>query len=148
MIRSYREIKEEIKTNHEIDNILSKYTDEKSIAEISAYKAKREERFKADCKEFYKYVRRWHIDPLSVSIRNKKQWRTVSDDNGETCTDFIILPDAEGELSDEDIEQFVYDTVYCPSYYDFPTGKVITLGWHFTRTRCGVVIIHERGIDW
>lgn len=104
-------------------------------------------------------IRKYRNKPVydSVPILNDvKEWRTVSTDNGETCTDFIIIPDKWGELwgtDDEqeiydDIEDFVFSTVGCYSAYDFPTGRMITLRWSFKRIPCGVAIIHERGIDW
>jgi len=96
-------------------------------------------------------------DPLSVPLRNSsKQWRTVSDDDGECSTDFIIIPDKWGDLwgtEDEylisdDIEDFIFTTVGYHSGYDFPTGKTITLRWSFKRLPCGVGIVHDRGINW
>ena len=98
-----------------------------------------------------------YIDQLSVPVLNsEKAWRTVSDDAGDNCTDFIIIPDKWGNLwgtEDEekiwdDIEEFIYDSVGYRSGYDFPTGKMITLRWGFHRTHSGVAIWHERGIDW
>lgn len=104
-------------------------------------------------------IRRYRNKPVYDSVpilNNVKEWRTVSTDNGETCTDFIIIPDKWGELwgtDDEqeiydDIEDFVYSTVGYDSAYDFPTGRMITLRWGFKRIPCGVAIVHERGIDW
>lgn len=103
--------------------------------------------------------RRYRNKPVynSVPIRNnEKQWRTVADPEGDTCTDFIIIPDRWTELWEtdaeeeiyRDIEDFVYSTVGYDSCYEFPTGQMITLSWSFTRTPAGVVIIHRRGIDW
>lgn len=146
MIRSYREIKNHIDGHNIMISEIKKHYNGIIPKEIAQYINEQEKQFKLDCREFYRHICKWHKDFLSVPIRNDKQWRTVSDDNGETCTDFIILPN-DGQ-TDEDIEQFVYDTVYCPSYYDFPTGRMITLHWSFKRIPCGIAIIHERGIDW
>ena len=144
MIRSYRQIKEAITNTNRVVEIMSKHMPTDFVDE---YKKEAAEDLKKDCREFYKYVCKWHNDPLSVPLRNKDHWRTVSTDNGENCTDFIILPD-NGQ-TDEDIEDFVHCSVYCPRYsYDFATGRVITLSWHFKRTTYGIIIIHERGIDW
>lgn len=107
---------------------------------------------------FRTFYRKKHDTPVSLSVplrNNVKAWRTVSADHGESCADFIIIPDKWGNLWEtdpdsvtEDIEQFVHDTVYCYSGYDYPTGKVITLRWSYKRIPAGVAIIHERGIDW
>lgn len=108
---------------------------------------------KEGCRAFYRTYDRYHPDPLSVPIRNEKGgWRTVSDRDsdgkifGDSCTDFIIIQD-NGQ-TDDDIKEFVYSTVYCHSPYDFPTGRMVTYSWGFTRTRCGIAITHRRGIDW
>lgn len=154
-IRSYRDIKSTIFHNKALIAHLEKRNiDPKTIEEIKAEQA---EDLKKDTREFYHYQQKYYPDPLSVPIcNNKKEWRTVSDDNGETCTDFIIIPDRWSDLwgTDEeqeiydDIEDFIFSTVGCYSAYEFPTGRMITLRWAFKRVPCGVAITHERGIDW
>lgn len=155
-IRSYREMRTEIEVNRVIiHTITAEYNGNIPENELACIK-RIEDRFKKDCREFYKHREKYYPDPLSVPLRNNvKAWRTVSADHGESCADFIIIPDTWGELWEtdpdsvtEDIEQFVHDTVYCYSGYDYPTGKVITLRWSYKRTPAGVAIIHERGIDW
>lgn len=107
-------------------------------------------------------IHRYRNKPVydSVPLRNNvKEWRTVADSDGEGATDFIIIPDKWGDLWDseaeedyqsiaDDIEDFVFSTVGYRSGYDFPTGKMITMSWHFKRIPAGVAVVHERGIDW
>lgn len=110
--------------------------------------------FKTACRNVYNDD---YNDQLSVPVlNNEKAWRTVSDDAGDTSTDFIIIPDKwenlwgtedEGKIWD-DIEEFIYTSVGYKSGYDFPTGQMITLRWGFHRTPSGVAIWHDRGIDW
>lgn len=146
-IRSYNDMRGHITgKNIAMKVLLEKYG---TIPEDYAEFWKKEDAdFKKDCREFYRYVMKYHVDPLSVPILNdKKVWRTVSTDNGESCTDFIIIPD-KGQ-TDEDIEDFVHTTVYCPKYsYDYSTGRVVTFGFSYRRIKAGILVIHERGIDW
>ena len=110
---------------------------------------------KAACRHFYKNYDRLYPDPLSVPICNTKHiWRTVADRDsdgkicGDSCTDFIIIPD-HGQTHDE-LKEYVQD--HCPYYYrssyDFPTGQMITMSTYFTRIPCGIMVVHCRGIDW
>lgn len=100
--------------------------------------------FRVACRNIY---HRPSKDRLSVPVsNNKKVWRTIADPEGDTSTDFIIIPD-NGQTKEE-IEQFVYDTVYCPSNYCYSTGRVITLSWDYKKLPCGIAIIHRTGIDW
>lgn len=114
-----------------------------------------ENEIKEGCRAFYRTYDRYYPDPLSVPIMNTKHiWRTVDDRDsdgkicGDSCTDFIIIPD-NGQTYEE-LEEYVQD--HCPYYYrsgyDFPTGRMITYGTGFTRTRLGILITHSRGIDW
>ncbi len=105
------------------------------------------DRKRAERAVYRRYTRKFSHDPFSVPLcNNHKQWRTVSDNDGETCIDFIIIPD--NGHTDEEIEDFVHDTVYCYSAYDFPTGRMITTFFSYSRVPCGIAIIHHRGIDW
>ena len=100
--------------------------------------------FRIACRNIY---HRPSKDRLSVPVsNNKKVWRTIADPEGDTSTDFIIIPD-NGQTKGE-IEQFGYDTVYCPSNYWYSTGRVITLSWDYKKLPCGIAIIHRTGIDW
>lgn len=123
--------------------------------EVDKYVKKATAHIKTLAREFYKQQEEYRPDPLSVPIMNTKHiWRTVSDRDsdgnicGDSCTDFIIIPD-EGQTYQE-LDEYVQD--HCPYYYrsgyDFPTGRMITYGTSFTRTRLGILITHSRGIDW
>ena len=158
-IRSYNQIKTTIDINNKFIKIMEDHN--YNPKELEIVKKEMEKDLKAKCRDFYKYKKKYCIDPLSVPIRNnEKQWRTVANDNiGDSCTDFIIIPDRWGDLwnSDNeddyqtisnDIEEFVFTTVGYRSMYDFPTGKMITISWDFKRIPCGVAVVHHRGIDW
>lgn len=123
--------------------------------EVDKYEKKATAHIKKLAREFYRNQEECHPDPLSVPIANTKHiWRTVSDSDsdgrvcGDSCTDYIIIPN-NGQ-TDEELEEYVQD--HCPYYYrsgyDFPTGRMITYGTSFTRTRLGILITHSRGIDW
>lgn len=110
--------------------------------------------FKTVCRKIYNQK---SFDRLSAPIANSsKSWRTVADPEGDSCTDFIVIPDRWSDLwgTDdeeqiwEDIEDFIYTTVGYQSGYDFPTGQMITLSWSFKRIPAGVAVVHHRGIDW
>ena len=114
---------------------------------------------RAEREVYRKYHKKFSHDPYYVPLlNNSKEWRTVSDDGGESCTDFIIIPNTwddelweteEGyEQINEDIEDFVFSTVGYRTSYDFSTGLVVTMSWSFKRLSCGVAIVHNRGIDW
>ena len=112
-------------------------------------------RLKKAMREFYKTEDNYNRDPLSVPIRNTEHiWRTVADRYsdgricGDSCTDFIIIPD-HGQTYEE-LDEYV--RYHCPYYYrhghDFPTGQMITMSTYFTRIPCGIMVVHCRGIDW
>ena len=114
-----------------------------------------ERELKESCRNFYRTQDKFYPDPLSVPILNTKHiWRTVADRDsdgnicGDSCTDFIIIPD-RGQTYEE-LEEYVQD--HCPYYYrhchDFPTGRMITMSTYFNRTPVGIFIRHSRGIDW
>lgn len=156
IIRSYKQLRESIQWDNELCNHLIK--NGCSIDEVNKVREHQKKKQKESAREFYRYVNKWHTDPLSVPIRNNvKEWRTVYDPKeGDTRTDFIIIPDKwsdlwgtdqEQEIYD-DIEDFVFSTVGYHSAYDFPTGKMITINWYFHRTPCGIAIVHRAGIDW
>ena len=154
-IRCYGDIKSTIRNNNLVLSLMEKHGCTRT--EIEEAKREQANDMKKELREFYKYQKKYNPDPLSVPLRNnEKQWRTVADPEGDTCTDFIIIPDRWTELwgtdAEEeiyrDIEDFVYSTVGYDSCYEFPTGQMITLSWSFTRTPAGVAIIHRRGIDW
>ena len=158
VIRSYKQLRESIQWDKEFCDFLLNHG--MTPEEVANVKADQQKKQKEQAREFYQYQRKYCVDPLSVPVRNNvKEWRTVGDDDGEGATDFIIIPDRWGDLWEsededdyqtiaDDIEEFVFSTVGYRSGYDFPTGKMITLSWYFTRTPCGVAIIHRRGIDW
>ena len=155
-IRSYADIKNYYCGRKTLLASLEKFYGSNIPEDVKRYEKDDYNSFKAECRKFYRNNEKYNPDPLSVPIRNKEQWRTVSSDDGETCTDFIIIPDKWGDLwgtDDEqgiydDIEDFVFSTVGYYSAYDFSTGRMITLRWSFKRIPCGVAIVHERGIDW
>ena len=93
--------------------------------------------------------RRPFRDPLAVPIT--KGWRTYSDDNGETGTDYrILLEDPADPWTDEQIEQYMLDSdVYCGrGRHDFDcSGDRFTRSWHFHRTPIGIVLFHDWAID-
>ena len=148
MIRSYRELKKEFDYENYFVAMIDKSS---SIPETE--KAKLKEKYRNDfikeCREFYKYSEKAYQDPYSVPVFNDKGvWRTVSDDDGETGTDFIIIPD-NGQ-TEEEIKEFVYDSVFC-GYGDLLidcTGKKCSRGWYHRRTPCGIVITHDWVFDF
>lgn len=156
-IRCYGDIKSTIRNNNLVLSLMEKHGCTRT--EIEEAKREQADDMKKELREFYKYQNKYHPDPLSVPLRNnEKQWRTVADDF-DSRTDFIIIPDKWEDLWDseneedyqtisDDIEDFVFTTVGYRSMYDFPTGKMITYNWYFTRTPCGVAVIHRCGIDW
>lgn len=158
MFHNYSEIKNRLRGLRIAQNSLASHYNGETPEDVARFVREYESDFWKECKESYKYIRKYKRDPLAVSLSNScKSWRTVADDF-DSCTDFIIIPDRwdnsawndeDGfrEIS-EDIEDFVFSTVGYNSCYDFPTGKMITISWHFKRTQCGVIIIHRRGIDW
>lgn len=154
MIRSYREMKSAYSFLVNYCAHLKKAEKDLNLSEsdiiaLDAYKADLFSKFKKDCREFYKRQRRWATDPFSVPVLNSKSvWRTVSTDGGETGTDFIIVPD-NGQ-TDEDIKEFVYDTVFCgygDLLYDC-TGEKCTRGWSYRKVACGIVITHDWVYDF
>lgn len=156
VIRSYKQLKESIQWDNELCSFLLNHGS--SPEEVASIKAKQQERQKKDAREFYQYQRKYCIDPISIPVRNNvKEWRSVSTDNGETRTDFIIIPDVWGDLWEtaegysqinDDIEELVFSTVGYRSAYDFPTGHIVTYTWGFNRVPCGVAVVHNCGIDW
>lgn len=148
MIRSYREMKSRYNGIRIAENYVRTHYETPS-EECVKYIADTWTDFRKECREFYKYVNKYHADRLSVPVLNNKNvWRTVSDDNGETGTDFIIIPD-NGE-TEEDIKEIVYDSVFC-GYGDLLidcTGKRCTRSWGYRRTPCGIAIIHRWCFDW
>ena len=157
-IRSYREMRTEAEVNRVIIHTIAAEYNGNIPEKVQACIKKIEDGFKKDCREFYKHREKYYPDPLSVPLRNNvKAWRTVADpDEGDCCTDFIIIPDKWQGLWDtedeqtiyDEIEQFVYDTVGYDSPYPYPVGRVITLRWSFVRTPAGIAIVHRRGLDW
>ena len=155
--RNYEDIKREIESNKHMISVFEKQGC--TTAEIEEIKKEYAADLKKYSREFYKYRAKYYPDPLSVPIRNNQEkWRTVSTD-GETRTDFIIIPDKWGELWEsedendyqqisDDIEEFVFSTVGYRSCYDFPTGQLVTYSWGFHRTPVGVAVFHNAGIDW
>ena len=145
-IYSYNDIKNEYQNLKRFEMICSKHCTSEEVKEyVNEYKKD----IISECRKFYKRQREHSIDYLSVPVLNNKNiGRTVSDDNGETGTDFIIIPD-NGE-TDEDIKELVYDSVFC-GYGDLLidcTGKRCTRGWSYRRVPCGIVITHRWCFDW
>lgn len=123
--------------------------------QIQEYTKRATDNLKRKTREFYRHLDEYRPDPISAPIRNTSNvWRTVADRYqdgtvcGDSCTDFIIIPD-NGQ-TDSELEDYVQ--IHCPYYYrpchDFPTGHMITTGLSFTRTPAGIFIRHSRGIDW
>ena len=145
-ISSYREIKDHIENVNRMVRIFHEHNriPESEIQEIKDEYIKD---IKTASRDFYRRVNKYHTDPYSVPVFNdKKSWRSVSTDGGETRTDFIVIPD-NGQ-TDDDIEEFIFTTVGHKSYYDFPTGQLVTLHYYIERIPLGIKIIHECGIDW
>ena len=152
-IYSYKDILEEREFYRGIANALradKAYKTEQKAIEKSIEKMNIN--LKKTERAFYKSF----TDPLAIPVTNNvRKWRTISTD-GESATDFIIIPDKWADLwgtekeneAYEDIESFVFETVGYISPYDFSTGKEITLYWSFKRTNAGIAIVHKRGIDW
>lgn len=145
-IRSYNAIKEYINArNIAVGVITKKYGTVPS--DVLGFWKNEDIEFKKQCREFYRIVNKYHTDPYSVPVFNdKKSWRSVSTDGGETRTDFIVIPD-NGQ-TDDDIEEFIFTTVGHKSCYDFSTGQLVTLHYYVERIPLGIKIIHECGIDW
>ena len=145
-IRSYDAIKNYYRGKRIATNALMKKYG-RIPEEVAKYVEQEDIEFKKQCREFYRLVNKYHTDPYSVPVfNNEKSWRSVSTDDGETRTDFIIIPD-NGQ-TDEDIEEFIFTTVGHKSYHDFSTGQLVTLRYYVERIPLGIKIIHECGIDW
>lgn len=155
IISSYDDIRTEIHSYNRTIRIIKRHNDGKIPASELNGLLQWERDIKEASRDFYRNYDRYNPDPLSVPIRNTKHiWRTVADRDsdgkicGDSCTDFIIIPD-HGQTYEE-LDEYVED--HCPYYYrssyDFPTGRMITYGTSFTRTRTGILIRHHRGIDW
>jgi len=148
MIRSYREMKTKyIGIKKAEDYFRTHY--ENISKESEEYFSDLFTDFRKECREFYRHINKYHTDPYSVPVLNSNNvWRTVSDDNGETGTDFIIIPD-NGE-TEEDIKELVYDSVFC-GYGDLLidcTGKRCTRSWSYRKVPCGIIITHKWCFDW
>lgn len=88
-------------------------------------------------------------DPLAVPLLFA--WRTFSDDNGETGTDFRLLRDyPDDPWTDNEIREYIEDSpVYCgriSSPYDC-TGQRFTRWISFSRTPAGIALFHHWGTD-
>ena len=93
--------------------------------------------------------RRPFSDPLASSLR--QDWRHAIDRDGESGTDYIILPDDPADpWTDEEIAHYLYES---PVYSGRPrhewdcTGERFTWGWSYTRTPAGIALIHKWSID-
>lgn len=88
-------------------------------------------------------------DPLAKPLT--QAWRTRSDDNGETGTDYRILRDDPADpWTDEEIEKYMHDSdvYYGRGRHDYDcSGERFTRSWSFTRTPAGIVLLHHWGID-
>lgn len=145
-IHSYKDIKNEYRNLHKLEEICSKHCTPEQVKEyIDEYRKD----IVTECRKFYKRQAKYSVDRFSVPLFNSKQiWRTVGDSDGMTGTDFIIIPD-NGE-TDEDIEEFVRDTVFC-GYGDLLidcTGKKCSWGWYARRVPCGIAITHDWAYDY
>lgn len=78
-------------------------------------------------------------------------WRTFSDDNGETGTDYRILrEDPEDPWTDEELEEYMHDSdvYYGRGRHDFDcSGDRFTYSWSYNRTPAGIVMLHHWGTD-
>ena len=152
-IYSYKDILEERELYRGIANALRA---DKAYKKESEAIEKSIEKMNINLKKAERIFYKSFTDSLAIPVTNNvRKWRTISTD-GESATDFIIIPDKWTDLwgteneyeAYEDIENFVFETVGYKSSYDFPTGQQITFYWSFKRTKAGIAIVHERGIDW
>lgn len=91
----------------------------------------------------------YHIDPLSVPL--SEGWRTVLRYDGESGTDYRILPEyPDDPWTDEELDEYIEDSpVYCGpvrSPYDC-SGQRFTWYTAHRRTPAGIVLIHAWSYD-
>lgn len=88
--------------------------------------------------------RRPAYDPLQRPLTDG--WRTHSDDNGESGTDYRILREYPDQpWTDDEIEEYVLDSevYYGRGRYDFDcSGERFTRSWDYRRTPAGIVLLH------
>ena len=88
-------------------------------------------------------------DPFSKPLADA--WRTRSNDNGETGTDYRILrEDPNDPWTDEELTEYMHDSevYYGRGRHDFDcSGERFTYSWTYTRTPAGIVLLHHWGTD-
>lgn len=88
-------------------------------------------------------------DPICKPLT--EAWRTFSNDDGETGTDYRILRETpEDPWSDEELTKYMHDSevFYGRGRHDFDcSGDRFTYSWSYTRTPAGIVLLHHWGTD-